>query len=69
MDHPIYIPDIAVGVNEHHDCPDGAAGLEEEDPAAVEEEEDGEAELYRVTGGLDGVEVIIMSDWLLKLYV
>ena len=55
----LYIPDIAVGVYEHHDGPDGAAGLEKEDPAAVEEEEDGEAELDRVAGGLDMIEIII----------
>ena len=45
-------PDVAVGVNEHHDGADGAARLEEEDPAAVEEEEDSEAELHRVAHGL-----------------
>ena len=52
---------------EHHDGPDGAAGLEKEDPAAVEEEEDGEAELDRVAGGLDVMEskiMMIISDQL-----
>ena len=58
----LYIPDIAVGVYEHHDGSDGAAGFEELDPAAVEEEEDCEAELHRVAGGLDVIEIIIMSD-------
>ena len=44
----VHPPDVAVGVDEHHDGADGAARLEEEDPAAVEEEEHREAELHRV---------------------
>ena len=48
-----YIPDIAISVYEHHDGADGATGLEEEDPAAVEKEEDGEAELDRVAASLE----------------
>ena len=41
-------PDVEVGVDEHHDGPDGAAALKEEDPTTVEEEEDGKAKFDSV---------------------
>ena len=41
-------PDVEVGVDEHHDGPDGAAAFKEEDPATVEEEEDGKAKFNSV---------------------
>ena len=52
-------PDVEVGVDEHHDGPDGAATLEEQDPAAVEEEEDGKAELDGVAKSSDVVNTVI----------
>ena len=52
-------PDVEVGVDEHHDGPDGAATLEEQDPAAVEEEEDGKAELDGVAKSSDVVNTVV----------
>ena len=52
-------PDVEVGVDEHHDGPDGAATLEEQDPATVEEEEDGKAELDGVAKSSDVVNTVV----------
>ena len=46
-------------MDEHHDGADGAARLEHQDPAAVEEEEDGEAELDGVAKGADVVDPVV----------
>ncbi len=46
-------------MDEHHDGPDGTAGLEEQDPRAVEEEEHGEAELHAVPVGADVVDPVV----------
>jgi hypothetical protein len=52
-------PDVEVGVYEHHDGPDGAARLEEQDPRAVEEEKHGEAELNAVPERADVVDPVV----------
>jgi hypothetical protein len=52
-------PDVEVGVYEHHDSPDGAARLEEQDPRAVKEEEHGEAELHAVPKRADVVDPVV----------
>jgi hypothetical protein len=52
-------PDVEVGVDEHHDGADGAAGLEEQDPRAIEEEEHGEAELHAVPERADVVDPVV----------
>ena len=52
-------PDVEVGVDEHHDGPDRAAALEDQDPAAVEEEEDCEAELDGVAERPDVVDTVV----------
>ncbi len=48
-------------MHQHHDGADGAAGLEDKDPAAVEEKEDGEAELNAVTERADVVDPVVQS--------
>ena len=52
-------PDVEVGVDEHHDSPDGATTLEEQDPATIEEEEDGKAELDGVAKSSDVVNTVV----------
>ena len=50
---PRLAPDVEVGVDEHHDGPDGATALEDKDPATVEEEEYSKAELHSIPEGLE----------------
>lgn len=52
-------PNIEVGVDAHHDRPDGTSALEQQDPGPVEEEEDPEAELDGVAEGPDVVDVVV----------
>ena len=52
-------PDVAVGVDEHHEGPDRPARLEEENPSAVEEEEDGETKLHTVAHSLHVVNGVV----------
>ena len=52
-------PDVEVGVDEHHDGSDGAATFKEQNPAAVEKEEDRKTEFDRVAKGSDVVHAVI----------
>ena len=52
-------PDVEVGVDEHHDGPDGATTLKEQDPTTVEEEEDGKAELNSVAKSSNVVHAVV----------
>jgi hypothetical protein len=52
-------PDVEVGVDAHHHSSDGAAAFEEQNPGAVEEEEDAEAELDGVAESSDVVDVVV----------
>ena len=52
-------PDVEVGVDEHHDGSDGASALKEENPASVEEEEDGKAKLDSVAKSSDVIHTVI----------
>ena len=52
-------PDVEVGVDEHHDGSDGASAFKEENPASVEEEEDGKAKLDSVAKCSDVIHTII----------
>ena len=52
-------PDVEVGVDEHHDGPDGATTLKEQDPATVEEEEDGKAKFNSVAKSSDVVNTVV----------
>lgn len=54
-------PDVEVGVDAHHHGPDGAAALEDQDPRAVEEEEDAETEFDGVAERSDVVDVIVQA--------
>lgn len=56
---PGLAPDVEVGVDAHHDGSDGTAALENQDPHAVEEQEDAEAELDGVAEGSDVINVIV----------
>ena len=48
-------------MDEHHDGTDCAAGFKEQDPATVEEEEDGETELDTVAHSLDVVNGVVQG--------
>ena len=48
-------------MNHHHDGPDGPPALKEQDPAAVEKEEDGETELDGVAHSLDVIHGIVQA--------
>ena len=52
-------PDVEVGVDQHHDGSDGAATFKEQNPAAVEKEEDRKTEFDRVAKGSDVVHAVI----------
>ncbi len=52
-------PYVTISVDQHHDGPDGAPGLEDEDPTPVEEEEHSEAELHGAARRLHVVDGVI----------
>ena len=52
-------PDVVIGVYDHHDGPEAPAGLEQEHPAAVEEQKHSEQELDAVTEGADPVDPVV----------
>lgn len=56
---PSLAPDVEVGVDQHHDGSDGAATFKEQNPAAVEKEEDRKTEFDRVAKGSDVVHAVI----------
>ncbi len=55
------LPNVAVGVDQHHYSPDGASRLVYEDPASIKEEEDGEGELDGISRCLDVIDGVVQQ--------
>lgn len=52
-------PDVKIGVYAHHNGSDCATAFEQQDPGAIEEEEDAEAKLDGISKGSDVINVIV----------
>ena len=56
---PGLAPNVAVGVDQHHHCPNQPTRLKEQYPSPVEKEEDGAEKFDSVAAGLDEVDGVV----------